>query len=100
MQKPKQLKTRKNKLVQNILICPCAIAHEERRQNGLSEEQDTRDLERGYLEDTSCSARDKVIANKAKLLDEESLNETIFNDKWLFFTCENFNSARKEPCNF
>ena len=49
--------------------------------NGLSEDQDARNLERGYLRDAKCSACGKIIVSKAKLSIEESLNETIFNAK-------------------
>ena len=38
--------------------------------------------------------------NEAKLLNNESSNETIFDNKWLLFASNNFKSTRKEPHNF
>ena len=80
--------------------CPHVGMHEKRDLAGLSEEQDVRNLDNGYLSGAHCSVCKKVIVNKTKLTEQESATETMFNKKRLLFTCNNYSAANDMHCSF
>ena len=98
--KLKRADVKKNKPVKRTIIFSFVILYEKREINSLSEEQDAQNLDNGCLKGTQCSACNKVIVNKTKLLDEEFSTGTIFNRKYLLFAYDNRKSTKKEPYSF
>lgn len=93
-EEPKKRKLKRNNKNKKTTKCPFIVSHQNRELEVLSEEQDVRDLENGYLSGARCSACENIIVNKSKLINEESATETIFNKKWLIFSCENYSASK------
>ena len=85
----------KDKFNAEAETCPHVKAHRENKFNGSSQEQDTHNLNNnGCLFESNCSACEKRVVNKNKLSDEESLNETIFNNKCALFSFKCFRTQQ------
>ena len=98
--KKKAKKSNKKKGPGKLLPCPFLKHHKNNEMIGLSEEEEVRNLTKGYLFGTKCGACKRKLVNKTKLSEEESKTETSFNSKRTYFTCENFKSAKNIRCSF
>ena len=57
-------KKSKDTTILETYVCPLIAAHEEHNFEGLSEEQDPRNLINGHLVDSKCSVWKKKLVNK------------------------------------